>query len=215
MVVHDLKNPLSVVEANLEMMEIKKLQDCGLYLDTARHGCRLLFHMIQDVYEISKMEEGELHPNVKGFDVAEMVNACIREFEVPVRSRNKEVVVEMEPDLPPIRGDRDLLYRVLFNLLTNAVRRAEEGGSILVRVGREGVDHLRVDVEDGGEEIPAEYLDKVLEKLGQTEIRHGIGKGLGLPFCKMAVEAHGGRIRVESGVGLGNRFVCVLPLSAD
>ncbi len=215
MIVHDLKNPLTVVEANLEMMEMKKLQDCWLYLDTSRHSCRLLFHMIQDLYEISKIEGGALQLNVKRFDYAELVDACVREFKAPVRSRKKEIAVELEPDLPAVRGDRDLLYRMLFNLLAAAVERSEKGGTIRIRVRREGNSHLRMDVEDGGEKIPGEFLDKIFEKYGRIETEHRGARGLRLPFCKVAVEIHGGRIWAENLEGEGNRFVCRLPLSVD
>lgn len=211
MIVHDLKNPLTAVETNLELMAMKRMEDCWQYLDMSRHSCRVLYHMIQDLFEVSKMEEGALPLRTQSVQVRELIEACAREFEVSARLRSKEIALEIAPDLPPVRGDSELLFRVSFNLMANAVRYTGKGGRIRVRARMEE-GGLRVEVADEGAPIPDEYIGQIFDKYVYRETGYHVGKGLRLTFCKMAVEAHGGRIWAERGAEKGNRFVFVLPV---
>lgn len=214
MIIHDLKNPLTGIKANLEivgMEELKETQEC---LEAAQRSCDLLFNMIQDLLDISKMEEGQLNLNLETFNIGEIVAAVAREYEHPAKAEEKEIVIEVAPDLPAISGDRNLLYRTLSNLLINAIKHTTRRGTITMRAAPEG-DGIRVEVEDNGQGIPEEYRDRIFEKFGQVESRQRSGTGLGLTFCKMAVESHGGQIWVESQEGEGSNFIFTLPLQQE
>ena len=158
-------------------------QEC---LDAAQRSADLLHYMIQDLLDISKLEENKLN--------------LIRE----------DVVVEQ---LATVSMDRTLIYRVISNLLLNAVKHTGRGGTITLKATAEG-DKVTISVVDNGHGIPGQYLETIFEKFGQVETRQRTGTALGLTFCKMAVEAHGGRIWVESVEGEGSTFSFSLPISA-
>ncbi len=120
------------------------------------------------------------------------------------------------PDgLPKARADSELLRRILVNIIGNAIKFSPEGGAIRVSVRAEHRS-VRVMVTDQGPGIPAEYHDKIFDKFGQVESRQTGRKystGLGLAFCKMAVEAQGGRIGLDSEIGAGSTFWFTLPIA--
>ena len=210
MIIHDLKNPLTGIKANLEIVGMEELRETQECLDAAQRSCDLLFNMIQDLLDISKMEDGQLTLNKEPCNLEEIIGASAKEFEVTSLAENKEIVLEMSPDLPPLNCDRNLLYRTMSNLLINAIKYTGRGGTITVHaLVVEGSFQVRV--EDTGQGIPDEYLEKIFEKFGQVESRSRSGTGLGLTFCRMAVEAHQGRIWVESEEGVGSRFIFEIP----
>jgi len=213
MIIHDLKNPLTGIKANLEIVGMDVPRDSHDCLSAAQRSCDLLFNMIQDLLDISRMEEGQLQLQPERLDLEELMATVADEYRVPAEAEGKEISTEASPGASPVSGDRDLLFRVLSNLVANAVKHTGRGGSIKVRADAEGT-YLRVSVEDTGYGIPAEHLERIFEKFSQIETRQRAGgTGLGLTFCKMAVEAHGGRIWVESEEGRGSAFIFVLPMS--
>jgi len=123
------------------------------------------------------------------------------------------------PDLPPVPADREIFRRIVINLVGNAAALSPEGGKISVSAAKsEGDEALVVSVQDEGPGIPKEYQERIFDKFFQAGSRQQsygkISVGLGLTFCKLAVEAHGGSIWVESEPGHGARFSFSLPLSA-
>ena len=209
MIVHDLKNPLTVVETNLEMMEMKGLQDVDQNLAASRHYCRILYHMIQDLSETARLEEGTLNLHLKAFDFAELVNRCAAEFQEAAAVREKVLRLGITDPMPAI-GDSQLLYRVVFNLIANALGRAQKGGHVCVRLAREG-DGCLLSVGDDGQPIAELDIARAFDKYGYPGSDYQVGKGLSLAFCRMAVEAHGGSISVGSDLSEGTRFTVLLP----
>jgi two-component system, sensor histidine kinase and response regulator len=212
MIIHDLKNPLTGIKANLEivgMEELKETQEC---LDAAQRSCDLLFNMIQDLLDISKMEEGKLTLNLEDLDIAEVLRPVAQEFEHAATAEDKEILVQIDEGVRKVPADRNLIYRTLSNLIINAIKHTPRRGAITLAASVTG-GMLQVEVRDTGQGIPEEYLGKIFEKFGQVESRQRSGTGLGLTFCKMAVEAHGGKIWVESVEGEGSRFIFQLPES--
>ena len=145
--------------------------------------------MIQDLLDISKMEEGQLNLNLENFNILGILSTVAKEFEHPAKAEDKEIVVTAPADLPTVSADRNLLYRTLSNLLINAIKHTTRRDTITVRGVLED-EAIRVQVEDTGQGIPQEYLETIFEKFGQVESRQRSGTGLGLTFCKMAVESH-------------------------
>jgi signal transduction histidine kinase len=213
MIVHDLKNPLTGVKANIEIVGMDDLGETRECLEAAQRSCDLLFNMIQDLLDISKMEEGKLILIRETLDLVDIVSPAVRDAAVPARAEDKDVVFELPGHLAPVSLDRDLIYRTLANLLQNAIKHSGRGGVIKVRASNTD-DRMRIEVEDKGHGIPSDFKDKIFEKFGQVESRQRTGSGLGLTFCKMAVEAHDGEIWVESIEGEGSTFIFELPLNA-
>jgi two-component system sensor histidine kinase/response regulator len=115
------------------------------------------------------------------------------------------IVTELAEDLPLFRGDGNKLRRTLVNLVANAIR-FTHGGTVTIGVTREAPERIRFAVRDTGAGIPAEAFERIFEKFGQLDPASKVGTGLGLAFCKLTVEAHGGRLAVESTVGVGSTF---------
>ncbi len=211
MIIHDLKNPLTGIKANLEIVGMDALTDTRECLEAAQRSSDLLHSMIQDLLDISRMEEGKLNLNREEMDFSELGQTVVDEVDAPAAAEGKNVRLDLEDGLPPVPADRELIYRVISNLMLNAVKHTGRGGTITLKCSR--LDEvLQIDVIDNGHGIPEDYLDRIFEKFGQVDRRRRSGTGLGLTFCKMAVEVHGGRIWVESKEGGGSTFSFILPL---
>jgi len=176
--------------------------------------------MINDLLDISKMEDGSLRLDYSDVVPAEVVNHAVQQVASLARDKNLTLAIHLAPDLPPLPADEDKLRRTLVNLLGNAVKFTPEEGTITVSTSLIQADSISqfpavlFSVADTGEGIPKEAFERIFEKFGQVETRKSgrkMSTGLGLTFCKMAVEAHGGRIWVESELGKGSVFSFVIP----
>ncbi|MBI3079887.1 MAG: GAF domain-containing protein, partial [candidate division NC10 bacterium] len=221
LVVHDLKTPLTSIVLNLDMLGAPEGPEGAKWVrhvGDAKRSSRSLMTLVANLLDISSMEEGKLRLTREPLVLADLAASVVGEFQVQAEEEKIGVRAEVPPDLPPIRADADLLRRVLANLLSNALKHSPPETGIQVRAAlAEGGGAVQVDVVDEGEGIPEAYHQKIFEKFGQVETaRPGprLNKGLGLTFCKLAGEAHGGRIWVQSAVGRGSTFSFTIPLEA-
>jgi two-component system, sensor histidine kinase len=219
MIVHDLRTPLTALLTGLQTVErageLNEVQaEC---LQLADHGGQTLLRMINDLLDISKMEQGSLTLDCADMDARCIVESAVQQVAPLADEQRLVLVTEVAPDLPSLYADEEKLQRILVNLLGNAVKFTPVGGRITIPVRRsEGERSLQFQVTDSGEGIPAEAFDRIFDKFGQVEDRKAgrlMSTGLGLTFCKMAVQAHGGRIWIESELGKGSTFSFTIPLS--
>ncbi|MFZ4437335.1 MAG: hybrid sensor histidine kinase/response regulator [Syntrophales bacterium] len=214
MIVHDMRSPLSLILGNLELVEMetvpKEAADC---INRALSSTKALLQMVSTLLDISKMEAGEITLDVSAVDIKELASETIRMVE-PVKGRRKLTLTSPKA-IGEIQGDADLIRRLLQNLIGNALKFTnKETGTIAVRIESAEEEKVRVSVVDNGPGIPLEYRDKVFDKFCQVAARKQgqvHSTGLGLTFCKLAVEAHGGRIGLESKLGKGSTFWFELP----
>jgi signal transduction histidine kinase len=221
MIVHDMKNPLSGVMGYLSMLlhywDQDKLEaEHRQHLERAYQGSQRLLDMTMNLLDISRMEEGQMELSCESVDLGALLEEITPTFSPATLNNEKDLVVDIESGLPDVRADRDILRRILTNLISNAVKHTDSGGRITVRVA-ENSHAVLIAVEDDGEGIPEAALPHLFRKFSQVtskRLGHRTDTGLGLAFCKLAVEAHGGQIAVESEVGKGTRFTFTLPLTA-
>lgn len=219
MVVHDMKNPVTNTMMGLDMIECDP--DTGLtdqqseYLKLAKRNQYKLSEMMNNLLEISKLESGALEIDAARFDALNLINRIVERHTALMKSENKSVEVSVDPAARWITADERLIDRVVSNILSNAIKHSYPDGEIIIRVAPSTENGgVEVSVCDFGEGIPKEYHRQIFEKFcqaGLREIGHKTDTGLGLAFCKMAVEAHGGKIRVESEPEKGSRFTFTLP----
>jgi len=220
MIVHDLRTPLTSIISGLHTLESMGELEEGRRecLRIAVSGGETCLGMVNDLLDISKMEAGSLKLHYEALRAQDLVDSALRQVEPLARDKDLTLQRRVAPRLPRLWGDEDKLRRTLVNLLANAVKFTPRKGTITAAVRlAERQDGFRFSVQDTGEGIPQEAFGRIFEKFGQVDDRKN-GKlastGLGLTFCKMAVEAHGGQIQVESELGKGSTFFFNLPRAA-
>jgi len=220
MIVHDLKTPLTSVLASLEMAldgdfgEVTEMQ--RRVLGDAEAKAEDLLGLIGDLLEVARIEENaidlELAPIAPGAFVAEIVH----EWEVRFQQEGAKVFVDVAEDAQVIHADKGLLKRVFANLIQNALTHTGSGVEITIMAHRDtATGGILFTVADNGPGIPPEYHELIFrkfERAKQPEVPRVRSSGLGLAFCKLAVEVHGGRIWVRSTEGNGSQFHIALPV---
>jgi len=221
MIVHDMKNPLTAIMGNIDLVlegfggEVQPRQ--REFLERAKLNGDKLLGMISNLLDISKMEEGRLELKKAPFALREVVDEVVAGVRALAERDKKQILVEIPPDLPQLNADREMIRRVLVNLVSNAIKHTFEEGHIWITACSRDSE-VWISVRDDGEGIPPEYHQKIFEKFSQVKekkLGYKTDTGLGLAFCKLAVEAHGGRIWVESEVGKGSTFTFTIPLEGE
>ena len=213
MIVHDLRSSLTIVGLSLALLEQNLRPGAARnrsLLRTALGGVRRLSSMATQLLDINRLEAGQMPLHPQESDVVHTAAAAIE------LAATLEVRAQWRLDAPePVVAfyDAEIIGRVIENLLNNALKFAPEGSELKIAVEREGA-FARVSVTDQGPGIPSESQAKIFEKFAQLEHENQrLGVGLGLAFCKLAVEAHGGQIGVLSQPGRGSTFWFTLPLA--
>jgi K+-sensing histidine kinase KdpD len=216
MLIHDLKGPISEVIANLDILSYVVSGDHQEYVEQAQSSCDLLYSMIVDLLDIARMEEGSLNMVSEKINPDEFIHEAVTHLTGLARGKSIEL---RNPGLPrqevTFDADKGLLIRVMHNLLTNAIQHCPQGERVEVGYDTEDSGRIRFSVKDNGPGIPEEHQNSIFEKFVQLS-RKNDGRryttGLGLTYCKMAVELHGGSIWVESDGENGSTFIFSLPL---
>jgi signal transduction histidine kinase len=219
MLVHDLRNPLTSLLFGLDFVANAAALDPELRdsLTLAQQGAETLLRMINEILDVSKAEAGCLKLDLTDISPKNLV-AEARAGIAQLAAKAGVEVVEVASGFPTIKADCEKLRRVLVNLLSNAIQHTPNGGSVTVSTRRDETQQAIVfEVADNGCGISHEAYGKIFEKYGESTMRKmgKVSTGLGLPFCKMAVEAHGGHIAVESEVGRGTIFRFTIPVIAS
>jgi signal transduction histidine kinase len=219
MVVHDLRSPLTALLGGLQtLQDMEELTPTGTeLLRLSVHGGEILLGMINELLDISKMEDGSLKLEFSIVRPADLIQESVAPISQLAQERSIRLRTAINGSPPDFYADSGLLRRTLVNLLGNAIKFTPHEGDVTVAVGGGADGSLVFSVTDTGEGIPEEAFERIFEKFGQVESRKAgrmMSTGLGLTFCKMAVEAHGGRIRVESELGKGSTFSFIIPSAA-
>jgi two-component system sensor histidine kinase RpfC len=214
MVSHELRTPLNAIIGMGELLRDTPLsREQADMLQTLRGSSRVMLGLVEDVLDFSKIEAGKVMMEKTDFDLHALINSTCRIVSAQAASKGVEFVVSLMPEVPPaVRGDPHHLRQVLINLAGNAVK-FTEAGSVTVHVSvqaeTEAVVRLKFSIRDTGIGISQEAQGKIFESFAQADestTRRFGGTGLGTTIAKQLVGLMGGRIGVESAIGLGSTF---------
>lgn len=217
MLVHDLQSPLGNIISSLELLRYELPADVDPVLDSivdiAARSSRRLQTLIRSLLDINHLEAGHPISDADHVELIELIEYA-REVVLPALERRQvELKLDIAEDLPALFVDADMIGRVFINLLDNASKHTPESREVNVSAHWHGSDgYVLVTVRDRGQGIPVQYRDAIFEKFRRLQGKNAPkGMGLGLAFCRLAVEAHGGEIWVDDAPGGGARFNFTLP----
>lgn len=219
MMVHDLRSPLTSIITSIDMIfrgvsgNVSKQQ--REILTIAYASAQSLLNMINLLLDISRLEAGRMPLEHTRVAPATLVQRALE--RVRALARNKQITIndQIDSSVSHVYADAELVLRVLQNLIDNALKFSPTGSHVTLRVSADGPAAVRFSVKDTGIGIRSVDMEKIFTKFGQAGGRRHAGSGLGLTFCKLVIEAHGGRIWVESTYGEGSTFHFTLPASAE
>jgi PAS domain S-box-containing protein len=216
---HDLKNPLSVILMNLGMLltpsessESEDRRRSRQKLTTIKRSADRMTHLINDLLDMTSIEAGRLSVELTPLAAAPLVSAALEELSPLAATKSLRLASKLPADLPAIFADAARLQQVLANLLGNAIKFTPEGGTITVHAEPCG-DAVRFFVADTGSGIAQEDLTFIFDRFWQAQRTARLGTGLGLFIVRGIVEAHGGKVWVESKAGVGTTFFFTLPVA--
>jgi K+-sensing histidine kinase KdpD len=221
MIAHDLRNPISVMINTLDLLVHLEKADFDpnrrqQLLDRAKKSGRESIGMIDDMLMVSKMEEGLLKPSLSVFSFPKLMQEKASDYNLQADIEGKEFRLEFPDNLSLVVADIDLISRVTDNLINNAFKYTNTGGEIAVGA-EEKSDHVEIWIQDDGEGIEESLKEEIFGKFVQAVDEKGAplrqGTGLGLTFCRMAVEANFGRIWAELNSDEGSTFCFTLPVT--
>ncbi len=223
MIVHDLNNPLAAAFGNLQLLEM----EMGNHLSEeqrkefrdALEALNAIKNMTADLLDVSLMEENTLKLNKKEINLYEHIKKIINLMNYSAGQEGKVLIPKVLSSLSVLYADEEILQRIISNLVRNALKFTSVNSHIEICVDYKAENKEFVfSVKDNGLGIPKEYSGKIFDKYVRVDnerTKSVPGKGLGLTFCKMAVEAHGGMIWVESEAGKGSTFYFTLPVDVE
>jgi signal transduction histidine kinase len=226
-VAHDLRTPLSNIRGYLEALQDGVVDPKREVVDSLHEEAMLLTRLVDDLQELALAEAGQLKLERRPVTPADLVNRALEAVRAQTAAKGIALLADLPEDLPLVDVDPQRIGQVLGNLLSNALTHTPSGGEVVVAARRcpetsrrvvEGArgSEIEVSVRDTGEGISPEHLPYIFERfyrVDKSRSRATGGTGLGLAIAKQLVEAHGGRIGMESEVGRGTQFTFTLPIA--
>jgi signal transduction histidine kinase len=212
-VAHELRTPLSNISGYLEAVRDGVIEPDADTIRSLNEEATLLSRLVDDLQELTLADAGELTLTCQAEDIAELSNQAVIAVRPHAKIKGVSLSTDLPANMPAVNIDAHRISQVLRNLLENAVTHTAEGGAIKVSARQQG-KWVDVAVSDTGEGIPAEDLPNIFERfyrVDKSRARATGGSGLGLTIAKRLVEAHGGKIEVQSEVGRGSRFSFTIP----
>lgn len=218
LVVHDLRSPLSAIHGYLNLIreeiagETAAKEQTLAYVDDAMTLVGKALGLVATILDVDELEDGILRAQLAPVRIIELVERARAGNRAQFEVRQLEVTIDVDPDMV-VRLDRDLVARILENLIDNSVRYAPRGGRCAISVRRDAAG-VEIAIGNSGPPVPASERERIFGRYFQVEARRAAARanrGLGLYFCKLAAEAHGGTIHVEQRGDLGAVFVVRIP----
>lgn len=215
---HELRTPLTSIRGFAETLLDGACEDPSTarkFLLIINKEAERLSRLIDELLNLSKIEEDKFVINHEAFDIIDLIKSTVAIIQARAAEKNLTIDLDMPGELPLVHGDPDMIGQVLLNLIDNGINYTQAGGTIRISAGADQGE-MNVNVQDNGIGIPPENLSRLFERfyrVDKARSRELGGTGLGLSIVKHIVEAHKGRIQVESKVGKGSTFSFQLPLA--
>ena len=215
---HELRTPLTSLQMGILLLFEGSLgpmtERQQRVVQVCRDDATRLERLMRELLDLSKIESGDTAPVRAPVSASTLAHDAAESVRVQAEARSVRLNIDTTPDLPQVFADRQQIQRVIINLLTNAIRATPAGGTITVRgVQRDG--EVAFSVTDTGAGIPREYLSRIFEPFIQVPNAPQGASGLGLTIAQRIVEAHGGRLTVQSEPGRGSTFTFTVPVGTD
>ena len=215
MIYHDLRSPLANVVSSLDvlntMLTRDEERDLGPMMDIAMRSTTRIQRLTDSLLDMSRLEAGQEIGNRMPIDAKVLIQDAVDTMAPIIHNKGQFLQTDVLEDLPLVMADPDMIRRVIINLIENAAKFTQQAGKICVGARRDE-EMVRIWVEDNGPGIPAAEHERIFDKFSRLKLSDPVkGMGLGLAYCRLAVQGHGGKIWVESEPGLGSRFIFLLP----
>jgi signal transduction histidine kinase len=214
---HELRTPLSNLRGYLEAIKDDVVKPDATTINSLHEEATLLTRLVDDLQELALAEASELKLTIQADDISGVIKQAVISSQSQVNDKGITLNMELPDKLPLCEIDSQRITQVLHNLISNAVTHTPRDGTITISATESG-HYVKVTVADTGEGIPAEELENIFERfyrVDRSRSRRTGGSGLGLTITKRLVEAHGGKISVQSEPGKGSRFNFTVPTSSD
>lgn len=216
LIIHDLKNPLTVITSGLNLLTRKQFNSSQETQQRLVHQLENaggnIINMINDLLDVERLEAGQMRLNRRTVDINKLLAARVNDSRLTAETNRQTLTLSQIDNLPNLRLDNTLLERVIDNLLSNALKFTPEEGKIHVQTLLSATK-LTIVVEDSGPGVTEEERERIFEKFGQVQGSERRGAGLGLTFCRMVAQAHDGDLVVTDSTLGGAKFLLHLPLS--
>jgi len=217
LIVHDLKSPLTIVISGLDLLNkgnlgtVTEIQ--GGLISNLEHCSHEVLRLVDDMLDVERLEEGVLTVQRFPYDISLILKEQVAKLQILAEKHEQTLTLTTPDELPKIDIDQELIRRVIHNLISNALKFTPNGGKVSIDATRSGKS-ISIRIADSGPGIPPRERQRIFEKFAQLNSDRRRGKGLGLTFCKMVVDAHEGNLTVEDSPLGGALFKIQLPLSA-
>jgi two-component system, NtrC family, sensor histidine kinase KinB len=214
MIYHDLRSPLGNIVASLQMLSslVEKDETVQTMLTIASNSTMRIQRLINSLLDINRLESGQQIVDQQAVNLTTLIEEAIYNVEPAATGRQQTINKDISADLPQLWVDTDMIQRVLINLLENAIKFTPSAGNVEIGA-RDDNGWVKVWIKDNGPGIPLADHERVFEKFTRLHGRDNpSGLGVGLAFCRLAVQGHGGRIWVKSEAGKGTTFWLTLPI---
>ncbi len=220
MIYHDLRSPLANIVSSLDVLTAlfpgEENETITSVVTIARRSTDRIQRLVSSLLDINRLESGQTIVSQQAVTPAMLVEDAIDAVRPMAESRHQELLTRIQDRLPTVWVDVDMIRRVLINLLENASKFTPPEGKIELGVKQDGNEWVQVSVQDNGPGIPFADQDRIFDKFTRLKGQDSpSGLGVGLAFCRLAVQGHGGKIWVESKPGNGARFIMNLPVTKD
>ncbi|HEY60906.1 MAG TPA: HAMP domain-containing histidine kinase [Anaerolineae bacterium] len=215
---HELRTPLTAIKGSMEglidgVLSAERETYTGIYQEADR-----LQRLVDDLQELSQVEARTFKLKYQLVQIGSVIQTAQTRMLTQYQDKGIQIEVSIEKNLPPVRGDEDRILQIILNLLSNALQFTRPGGKVVISINKEH-NEIFTSISDTGTGISGEHLPHIFERFYRADKSrtraHGGGSGIGLTIVKSLVEAHGGKIWVESEVNKGSTFYFTLPLDSN